>query len=180
MARHHHSSTPDGPQEAREVLDAEVPIFDLSPYEQPVDAGVLAGPTWSRFEHVEVGAGREAAAGVAGVPAMVRAAGHGSHQVGDGELDEMVDHLLQIGEQTERSLVFALADAITRGVIDRSDAGSPAQWLTGKAPCLEPGQAARVVRAAQLINDPKHATLRAVLAHGRVTVRGMLVAVREA
>ncbi|TWP34927.1 alpha-E domain-containing protein [Leekyejoonella antrihumi] len=168
---------------AREALDARVCPIDLSEYRSSADAGVLAGPGCSgtgEGDAVPPGVGPEAAEQVTHLaPAVMRVAG-AAYQLGDGQLTGTMGDLLQVAESAERAQVFVLADAITRGVIDASDAGSPVQWLTDMAPCLEPGQASRVVQVARIITDPANACLRGILVAGRVTVRGVHASVREA
>ena len=76
MDRHGDSFTPDPRNAARRGPESDVPIFDLTPYEQSADAGVLAGPTRSRFEQVPVGAAAEAAEQVATMPDALRTTAH--------------------------------------------------------------------------------------------------------
>lgn len=165
-------------------LDQDVPPVDLSKYEQSPDAGILAGgstPTSATgtADRLVPGAGPAAAARVAELKTSVTRAGASTTQLASGPLGELFTDLLEIGERAERAQVFALADAIDRGIIDQSDAGSPRQWITDKAPRLEPGQASRIVAAATAINDPKNTPLRGALAAGDITVRALVVALRE-
>ncbi|WP_186526074.1 hypothetical protein [Leekyejoonella antrihumi] len=166
---------------AREALDARLCPLDVSEYRSAADAGVLAGPGRSGAggeDAVAPGVGPEAAVRLAGeVKDTVSVAGRASYQLCGEQLTGVMGDLLQVGESAERAQVVVLADVITRGVVDGSDAGSPVQWLTDVAPCLEPGQASRVAR---IITDPVNACLRGVLVAGRVTVRGVQASVREA
>ncbi|WP_186526012.1 DUF222 domain-containing protein [Leekyejoonella antrihumi] len=59
------------------------------------------------------------------------------------------------------------------------DSGSPRQWLTDRAPHLEPGQASRIVTAADAINQPRNAPVRAALDAGEISTRALIVALRE-
>jgi len=166
---------------AQERLDHDVPPVDLSQYEESPDAGILAGTPCANQSagSPPPGAGPEAAARVAELKTAITQAGAATAQLSSEPLGELFTDLLEIGERTERAQVFALADAIDRGIVHESDAGSPRQWVTDQAPCLEPGQASRIVAAATAINDPKNTALRGALAAGVITVRALVVTLRE-
>ncbi len=176
---------PEPDQAALDMLDQEFQPLDLTPFEPDdpaTDAGVLAGGSTARaaLAPVPPGAGAEAAEAVAGMPGQLRTAARGCFQIGDDGLDELADNLLAVQADAERTLVFAMARALDRGVIANSSAATPTQWLRVKYPSMEPGQAARIARVAEIIRDPKHPALAGVLDAGIVTVRGMQIAVREA
>ncbi len=176
---------PEPDQAALDMLDDEFQPLDLTPFEPDdpaTDAGVLAGGStgFAALAPVAPGAGAEAAEAVAEMPGQLRTAARGCFQIGDDGLDELADNLLAVQADAERTLVFAMARALDRGVIANSSAATPTQWLRVKYPSMEPGQAARIARVAEIIRDPKHPALAGVLDAGIVTVRGMQIAVREA
>ncbi len=176
---------PEPDQAALDMLDDQFQPLDLAPFEPDdpaTDAGVLAGGSTARAALTSgpPGAGRDAASAIEDLSRQVDALVHGMHELTGERVDAMMDVLLDLGARIERAQVFLLAEAIDRGVIADSTAATPTQWLRVKYPSMEPGQAARIARVAEIIRDPKHPALAGVLDAGIVTVRGMQIAVREA
>ena len=168
-------------QAAKAALDEKVHPVNLSAYhdQASTDAGVLGGPGTPGGRPLPPGAGPAALERLRDLAPTVTQVAAGSCQLGGDDLDQSARLLLSLGEQVETAQVFLLADAMHRGQVTQSDSGSPRQWLTDRAPRLEPGQASRIATAATIINEPRNACLRAALAAGHVTVRAVVVAARE-
>lgn len=149
---------------------------DVSAYVVPDGAGVLAGMPAGAGMEVPAGTGTVALQALRRAPDHIHDVGDACGQLGDDDLEDAVCELLRVREGAERSLVLALADALHRGVVRVSDSGGARQWLTDRAGFLEPSEASRLTVAAEAINRPENATLRAVFLAGEVSA-SMLVTV---
>jgi Domain of unknown function (DUF222) len=84
-----------------------------------------------------------------------------------------------VGVQLECSRVGLVAEAQSRGVVDQSPCPSAAAWLLEHSSHLEPGDAARTAKLAQLCGQPKNQVMAAAVAGGTVTVRKAMTALRQ-
>lgn len=153
-----------------------IPAVDNTP-----DAGVLAGVPSGAGVQVPQGVAAGALERVGSAAEDVAALGDACGQLCDAGLDEAARALLRARAEAERALVFHVADAMQRGVIDASDSGSARQWLLDRSKVtLEPFEVTRVVWAAEAINKPENAGLRRLFRDREVTAAQLATVVREA
>ncbi|TWP36363.1 HNH endonuclease signature motif containing protein [Leekyejoonella antrihumi] len=152
---------------------------DLLGYVVPEGSGGLAGVPAGAGSDVSPGAGVAALSVVREAPVAMRGVGDACGQLCDTDLDNAARALLSAREEAERSLVLALADGLNRGVVAGSDSGGPRQWLLDRAVFLEPGEASRITAAAEAVNRPENARLRAVLVAGELSASMLVTVIRE-
>ncbi|TWP35534.1 HNH endonuclease signature motif containing protein [Leekyejoonella antrihumi] len=155
-----------------------VPV-DLSGYAVPEGSGGLAGVPAGAGSDVSPGAGVAALSVVREAPVAMRGVGDACGQLCDTDLDGAARELLRARQEAERSLVLLLADAIGRGVVAGSDSGGARQWLLDRARFLEPGEASRITAAAEAVNRPENARLRAAFVAGDLSATMLVTVVRE-
>jgi len=92
---------------------------------------------------------------------------------GFGEIAAAMDAL---AVQVDCARVGLVQEAESRGVVDQSASPSSAAWLMEHSLHLEPGDASKIVKVAQLCLLPKNQIMAAAVAGGSVTVRKAMTA----
>ncbi len=153
----------------------------IPPVDNRVDAGVLAGVPSGAGVAVPLGVAAGALERASAAPGDFGVLGDACGQLCDADLDRSVRLYAAARAQAERGLVFDVAEALQRGLVDASDNAGIRQWLAARMNgAVEPFELSRVIWAAEAINRRENAGLRRLFRDGQLTASQLATVVREA
>ncbi len=90
-------------------------------------------------------------------------------QASDGELPALLTELDEVAALAGAGRVAVTAEAVARGSVGASQAGSVTGWVAEHAPSQRAGGAGAVARVAQVLGADDHEPVRAAVLDGRVS-----------
>jgi hypothetical protein len=123
--------------------------------------------------------GDELVAVLSAATAALRELSHGIHRLSSDELDEVLTAADGLAAVAGAARFTATAEAVERGDVASSQAGSTQQWVALRCPSLDAREAGLVAKAVRELGVPMLSSARAAVADGRLSVSAGCVVASE-